>query len=48
MKNNMNIFIEPILESIRLIGDYNKDLAKDEFLNEDFIQDAVIRRIKVI
>jgi uncharacterized protein with HEPN domain len=48
MKNNPNIFIEHILESIKLIEDYTKDLTKENFINEEFVQDAVIRRIKVV
>jgi uncharacterized protein with HEPN domain len=48
MKNNPNIFIEHILDSIRLIEDYTRDLAKEDFLNKYFIQNAVTRRIKVI
>ena len=36
-----------ILESIRLIEDYN-NLIKEDFLNDDFIQDAVTQRINVI
>jgi uncharacterized protein with HEPN domain len=43
-----NIFIEHILQSIELIEDYTHDLTKEEFLNEEFVQDVVIRRIKVI
>jgi len=31
-----------------LIGDYTENITKEEFLNTNFIQDAVIRRIKII
>lgn len=43
-----NIFLDHILQSIELIEDYTNDITKEEFLNTDFIQEAVIRRIKVI
>ena len=43
-----NIFLDHILQSIELIEDYTKDITKEEFINTDFIQEAVIRRIKII
>jgi len=46
--NDPNIFIDHILQSIILIEDYTVNITKEEFLNTNFIQDAVIRRIKII
>lgn len=46
--NDPNIFLDHILQSINLIEDYTKDITKEEFLKDNLIQDAVIRRIKVI
>jgi uncharacterized protein with HEPN domain len=46
--NDPAIFIDHILQSITLIEDYTADITKEEFLNTNFIQDAVIRRIKII
>lgn len=46
--NDPDIFIDHILQSITLIEDYTADITKEEFLNTNFIQDAVIRRIKII
>ena len=43
-----NIFLDHILQSIELIEDYTKDMTKEDFLSTDFIQEAVIRRIKII
>ena len=43
-----NIFIDHILQSIELIEDYTKDITKEDFLNTNFIQESVIRRIKII
>ena len=48
MKKDPKIFIEHILESIGRIGEYTKDITKDEFLSSNKMQDAVIRRIEVI
>ncbi len=43
-----NLFLDHILQSIQLIEDYTNDITKEDFLTSDFIQDAVIRRIKII
>ena len=43
-----NIFLDHILQSIELIEDYTNDITKEDFLTSDFVQDAVIRRIKII
>ena len=46
--NAPNIFLDHILQSIELIEDYTNDITREDFLNTDFIQEAVIRRLKVI
>jgi len=43
-----NIFLDHILHSIELMEYYTRDKTKEDFLNSDFIQDAVIRRLKII
>ena len=43
-----NIFLDHILQSIELIEDYTNDITREDFLNTDFIQESVIRRIKII
>ncbi len=43
-----NIFLDHILQSIELIEDYTKDITREDFLNTTFIQESVIRRIKII
>lgn len=48
MKREVRIFIEDILESIAKIEDYTRDIDKDKFLEESWIQDAVIRRLEII
>jgi len=42
------ILLEHILESIRRIKSYTKDLSKEDFLKAEQVQDAVIRRLEII
>jgi len=42
------VFIEHILESIRLIQTYTGQLSKDDFLASPQVQDAVTRRLEII
>jgi len=42
------VFLEHILESIRLIRAYTDRLPKDRFLASFQVQDAVIRRLEII
>jgi uncharacterized protein with HEPN domain len=48
MKKDPLVFIEHILESIRIIEEYIKGTTKEEFINSRKTQDAVIRRIEII
>ena len=48
MSKDVNIFIEHILESIRLIETYTSRISKEEFLKSKQIQDAVMRRLEII
>ncbi len=48
MKKNDLIFIEHILESINKIEKYVHGLAVDEFVENDLIQDGVIRNFEII
>jgi len=48
MSKREKVFLEHILESIRLIQTYTSQLSKDEFLHSNQIQDAVIRRLEII
>lgn len=48
MKKDPKVFIQHILECIERIEEYMKGLQKGKFLSSPQIQDAVIRRIKVI
>ena len=48
MKRQPQIFIEHILESIKLIEEYTAGVTKDEFIASVRIQDMVIRRLEII
>jgi len=48
MKKDTKFFIEHILESIRLIEAYTKQVSKEDFFETVYIQDAVIRRLEII
>lgn len=48
MKKDVNVFLGHILESIESIEAYVHGLEKDDFLNSEEKQDAVIRRIEII
>ena len=50
MKKNkdVKVFLEHILESIRLIQSYSGGLSKEDFLATPQVQDAVIRRLEII
>ena len=47
MKESL-IFIEHILESIKNIEQYSKNMNKEKFLKNIQIQDAIIRRFEII
>ena len=51
MKKDISVFIQDILESIKLIEDYAKGATKEEFLDKDDnlqMKDAIIRRLEII
>lgn len=48
MSKQAKVFIEHILESIRLIQTYTGQLSKDDFLASPQVQDAVTRRLEII
>ena len=43
-----SVYIDHILECIKKISDYTKDVSQSEFERNDLIQDAVIRNIEII
>ena len=48
MKRTLNLFIEDILENIKLIEESIKNLSKEEFISDKLIIDATIRRLEII
>jgi uncharacterized protein with HEPN domain len=42
------VFIKHILESIELIEEYVKDVGKEEFYDNQQLQDSVVRRFEII
>lgn len=48
MKKDPTVFLKHILECINLIEEYSKDLSKENFKGNVEIQDAIIRRLKII
>ena len=48
MKKNYFIFVEHILESIKNIENFMRDVEKDKFLKDKEKQSAVIRQIEII
>lgn len=47
MKEN-SVFLKHILESIKAIEEYIKDLSEKDFLDSAEKQDAIIRRLEII
>ena len=48
MKKNPNFYLSHIVEAIKKINKYTKGLRKEEFLEKDIVQDAVVRNIEII
>ena len=48
MKRNINIYLDDILSSIKLIEFYTKNLSLERFKKNRKSQDAVIRRLEII
>lgn len=48
MKRSSKLFVVDILESIELIEKYTKGATDKKFLDDDALQDAVIRRLEII
>lgn len=48
MKKDPQVFLMHILDSIKVVEEYSKDLSEDEFLKSQEKQDAVVRRVEII
>ncbi len=47
-KRDVKVFLEDILESIEKIEEYTTDVDEEEFYENTFVQDAVLRRLEII
>ena len=47
MNKDPLVYIDDILDSIRAIRDYSRDLYKEKFLSSPDKQDAVYRRLEI-
>ena len=47
-KRDVRVFLEDILESIEKIEEYTANVDEDEFYENTFVQDAVLRRLEII
>jgi len=48
MKRDIRLFIEDILESIRLIKKYRGNLSKENLDNNQELKDSIVRRLEII
>ena len=48
MKRKPQLFVDHILESIKLIEEYTAGITKEEFISSVRIQDMVMRRLEII
>ena len=48
MARDIRLYLDDILESIKKIEDYSKDLTEEQFSRDTEIQDAVLRRLAII
>lgn len=47
-KRDFNLYLKDILDSIKRIEKYTKELNKNDFYNNDMINDAVVRKLEII
>ena len=48
MKRDIKVYLQDILESIKLIREYTAGVSEKEFTTDSKLQDAVIRRLEII
>jgi len=48
MKRELGLFIEDILESVKLIDKYIGDTSKENFGNNQKLKDSIVRRLEII
>jgi uncharacterized protein with HEPN domain len=48
MKRNIRLYLQDLWESILAIEKYTKNLSEEEFISNNMIQDAVVRRLEIM
>lgn len=48
MKKEPEVFLDHVLESIKLIEEYTEEKTKEDFIKSVALQDMVIRRLEII
>ena len=48
MKKDHKVFLDHILESIKLIEEYRSEKTRDDFLKSVGLQDMIVRRLEII
>lgn len=48
MKRDVRVYLDDIIESIRLIEEYIRDISNEEFNKNTELQDAILRRLAII
>jgi len=48
MMRDMRVYVQDMIESIEIIGEYTQSLTEEEFYRNRQVQDAVLRRLEII
>ncbi len=48
MKRNITVYIEDILDSIKKVDEYTKNITEQNFYKNTQVQDAILRRLEII
>jgi uncharacterized protein with HEPN domain len=48
MMRDMRVYVQDMMESIEVIGEYIQSLTEEEFYRNRQVQDAVLRRLEII
>ena len=48
MKRDYKLFIDDVINSINIIEKYLRDVSEEQFMKDEKLQDAVIRRLEII
>ena len=48
MMRDMRVYVQDMIESIEIIGEYTQSLTEEEFYRNRQVQDAVLRRVEII